>query len=252
MVVRAGIPTGLRASDTDRESTTRRDSLSDHTRTPSSPVRSSMQRPRSSRSSDDERPSSVPQRRICSRSRTPCPNRPSNKAERGSLFLVIAEVSFQLSPAFATTNRSSRNETRISWRHPSTEAEPGVSGTLASGSGSRARTALLTRWRTAQLLIVCAMSRTGLIPRVHFHSRDTSTSVRSAFMRGPSLRALRLVVDRDTVSDGEALEVLLGFAHHDAVEVITTDAEDGGLAPTNRRTQRRVRPRPRKPHDGRQ
>ena len=73
------------------------------------------------------------------------------------------------------------------------------------------------------------MATPGRIPRAEFpYGANAIGKPQSAFQKGPNLRALRIVVDRDTVRGGEAAEMLLGFAHHERVEVVTTDPSDGG------------------------
>jgi hypothetical protein len=69
------------------------------------------------------------------------------------------------------------------------------------------------------------MASTGLIPRTT-PPRGLARDVHSAFVRWPDPRPLRIVVDRETERD-EATEILLGFALHRDVEVISTDPSDG-------------------------
>lgn len=60
-----------------------------------------------------------------------------------------------------------------------------------------------------------------MIPRIkptRFHRHDKKL----AFARGGEARPLRVFIDSATTPDSEALQVLLAFAHHDQVEVVTT------------------------------
>ena|SRR5437899_1592968 len=46
-----------------------------------------------------------------------------------------------------------------------------------------------------------------------------------AFARGDSARPLRIFLDTSTITDADSLQVLLGFAHHEQVEVVSPDGE---------------------------
>lgn len=71
------------------------------------------------------------------------------------------------------------------------------------------------------------MPSTGVIPVTRRPGAYTPHSPGSAFTLWPNPRPLRVVVDRATVRNEEAADVLLGFAFHDDVEVISTDPADG-------------------------
>ena len=61
-----------------------------------------------------------------------------------------------------------------------------------------------------------------MIPRTkqtRFHRHDKT----QAFARGDEARALRIYIDSATTPDSDALQVLLDFAAHEQVEVVTTD-----------------------------
>ena len=63
-----------------------------------------------------------------------------------------------------------------------------------------------------------------MIPHVHLPPNRINEE-RSAFARGPRERQLRIIVDRATAPAGEALDLLLRFAGHPLVEVLSTRAE---------------------------
>jgi hypothetical protein len=63
-----------------------------------------------------------------------------------------------------------------------------------------------------------------VIPHVHLPPNRINEE-RSAFARGPRERQLRIIVDRATAPAGEALDLLLRFAGHPLVEVLSTHAE---------------------------
>lgn len=46
-----------------------------------------------------------------------------------------------------------------------------------------------------------------------------------AFARGSDARPLRIFLDTATITDGDSLQVLLGFAHHDQVEIVSPDGQ---------------------------
>lgn len=64
-----------------------------------------------------------------------------------------------------------------------------------------------------------------MIPRVELPRGPTFGKERSAFARGAKERNLRVVVDRATAPDGEALEALLGFGDHPQLDLLSTRAE---------------------------
>jgi len=71
------------------------------------------------------------------------------------------------------------------------------------------------------------VAQSGRIPRItlpppHKHGGETS-----AFARGPKERKILVVVDRETVRDGESADALLALRRLDEVEIISTDASDG-------------------------
>jgi hypothetical protein len=72
------------------------------------------------------------------------------------------------------------------------------------------------------------MSRRGCIRKIAIPPWRTVNKT-SAFVRGRDERSLRILVDADTVTGGDALQVLREFAHHDLVEVVSTDQEEGML-----------------------
>lgn len=63
-----------------------------------------------------------------------------------------------------------------------------------------------------------------MIPHVYL-PRGHINQERSAFARGPKERQLRVIVDRATAPAGEGLDLLLRFAGHPLVEVLSTRAE---------------------------
>jgi hypothetical protein len=64
-----------------------------------------------------------------------------------------------------------------------------------------------------------------VIPPVELPRHRRSSEERSAFARGSKERRLRIVVDRATVPEDEALELLLGLGHHPSIELLSTRAE---------------------------
>jgi hypothetical protein len=64
-----------------------------------------------------------------------------------------------------------------------------------------------------------------VIPHVELPRHRLSGEERSAFARGSKERKLRIVVDRATVPEDEALELLLGLGHHPWIELLSTRAE---------------------------
>jgi hypothetical protein len=64
-----------------------------------------------------------------------------------------------------------------------------------------------------------------VIPPVELPRHRLSSEERSAFARGSKERKLRIVVDRATVPEDEALELLLGLGHHPSIELLSTRAE---------------------------
>jgi hypothetical protein len=67
----------------------------------------------------------------------------------------------------------------------------------------------------------------GRIPTINAPRRHAARDEQSAFVRGPNERKLRLVIDRESVTASEPLNVMLGFASLEDVEIISTDANDG-------------------------
>jgi hypothetical protein len=59
-----------------------------------------------------------------------------------------------------------------------------------------------------------------MIPRI-VEPRSIRREKRLAFGRGDNARPLRIFIDSSAVSQSEALSILLGFAHHEQVEVIS-------------------------------
>ena len=64
-----------------------------------------------------------------------------------------------------------------------------------------------------------------MIPRIELHNVSQINEERSAFARGPKERKLRIVVDRTTAAEDETLEMLLGFAQHPLIELLSTRSE---------------------------
>jgi hypothetical protein len=64
-----------------------------------------------------------------------------------------------------------------------------------------------------------------VIPYVELPRHRRSGEERSAFARGSNERKLRIVVDRATVPEQDALELLLGLGHHPSIELLSTRAE---------------------------
>jgi hypothetical protein len=64
-----------------------------------------------------------------------------------------------------------------------------------------------------------------MIPRIELHNVRQIHEERSAFARGPKERKLRIVVDRTTAAEDDTLEMLLGFAHHPLIELLSTRSE---------------------------
>jgi hypothetical protein len=64
-----------------------------------------------------------------------------------------------------------------------------------------------------------------VIPHVELPRHRLSGEERSAFARGSKERKLRIVVDRATVPQEDALELLLGLGHHPSIELLSTRAE---------------------------
>jgi hypothetical protein len=64
-----------------------------------------------------------------------------------------------------------------------------------------------------------------VIPHVELPRHRRSGEERSAFARGSKERKLRIVVDRATVPQEDALELLLGLGHHPSIELLSTRAE---------------------------
>jgi hypothetical protein len=64
-----------------------------------------------------------------------------------------------------------------------------------------------------------------VIPHVELPRHRLSGEERSPFARGSKERKLRIVVDRATVPEDEALELLLGLGHHPLIELLSTRAE---------------------------
>lgn len=64
-----------------------------------------------------------------------------------------------------------------------------------------------------------------MIPHVELPRHRLSGEERSAFARGSKERKLRIVVDRATVPEQEALELLLGLGHHPLIELLSTRTE---------------------------
>jgi hypothetical protein len=65
-----------------------------------------------------------------------------------------------------------------------------------------------------------------MIPRIELHNVSRINEERSAFTRSVKERSLRIVVDRTTASEDDILEMLLGFAHHPLIELLSTRSED--------------------------
>jgi hypothetical protein len=64
-----------------------------------------------------------------------------------------------------------------------------------------------------------------VIPHVELPRHRRSGEECSAFARGSKERKLRIVVDRATVPQEDALELLLGLGHHPSIELLRTRAE---------------------------
>jgi hypothetical protein len=64
-----------------------------------------------------------------------------------------------------------------------------------------------------------------VIPHVELPRHRLSGEERSAFARGSKERKLRIVIDRATVPEDEALELLLGLGHHPSIDLLSTRAE---------------------------
>jgi hypothetical protein len=64
-----------------------------------------------------------------------------------------------------------------------------------------------------------------VIPHVELPRRRLSGEERSAFARGSKERKLRIVIDRATVPEQEALDLLIGLGHHPSIELLSTRAE---------------------------
>jgi hypothetical protein len=63
-----------------------------------------------------------------------------------------------------------------------------------------------------------------VIPSIHL-PRARPNEERSAFARGPKERSLRIVVDRPTAPAGEVLDLLLTFAEHPLLDVLSSQGE---------------------------
>lgn len=100
--------------------------------------------------------------------------------------------------------------------------QPGTAVTKVGGSSGDP-----SGWISRDSSCSCPTARgygAQMIPRIT-EPRSIRRDKRLAFGRGDHARPLRIVIDSATVSPSEALNILLGFAHHKHVEVVSTGSE---------------------------